>query len=89
MLAYKHHISEHFEEDPSLVFDNGAGKGGTVFLDYDKMVDYLMNDGRRWHICTLEVNINELKFEFNNDWMATILVNKKAIDYFKPLIFKE
>lgn len=81
--AWKHHISENFSKNKSL--KNGAGKGGTIFLNYEKMIEYLKKDGRDWHIAELELNNDPVKLEFNNDWMATILINKKSITGFMAL----
>lgn len=76
MKAWKHHISEHFEDGGTPTSPNGAGAGGTIFLDYDKMICYLKEDGREWHVAELEVYEDELLFEFNCNWMATILCNR-------------
>lgn len=34
VLVWKHHIAEDFEKDPSLLYDNGVGSGGTIFTDF-------------------------------------------------------
>lgn len=51
--AWKHHRAEDFEKDPSLIYPNGVGKGGTIFLDYNKMIQYLKMIGGHWYICEL------------------------------------
>lgn len=85
MKAWKHHIAEHFLNDSIPADKNGAGKGGTVFTDWDKMVEYLKKDGRNWYAAEINVEKDELLFEFGNGYMATILVNKSSLDGFVPL----
>lgn len=89
MLVFKHHISKDFEENPSLVMNNGAGAGATVFTDYNKMLAYLKTDGRSWHVAPLEVEKGELHFNFGNDYMATILCDKSSKENFKPVLWEE
>ena len=83
MKAWKHHIAEHFEEDPSLCRNNGAGAGATIFTDFAAMKDHLEQTGRRWYVAELEVEEDEIS-RINAD-MATILVYKDAVSEFKPL----
>lgn len=85
-LAWKHHIAEHFEDGLCPTHPNGAGAGGTVFIDYKKMIEYLKADGRRWYVAELQLDNDPLLFEFGNDWMATILVDKSSYAGFKPCI---
>lgn len=87
MTIWKHHIAKHFEEDQTLANDpeNGPGYGATVFTNYEKMIDYLKRDGRQWFVCECEVNLCFLRFNFGNDWMATILCDMGSKEGFKPL----
>lgn len=85
-LAWKHHISEHFENGSCPTHPNGAGKGATIFTDYNKMLDYLKQDGRRWHVAELKLENEPLIFEFGNDYMATIQNNCLSEQGFKPCI---
>jgi hypothetical protein len=55
MRAWKHHISQHFIDDPSLLHNNGPAAGAAIFLDYHFMTAFLSKDGREWHICEIEV----------------------------------
>jgi|TARA_R110000751_G_scaffold15422_4_gene50027 hypothetical protein len=83
-IVWKHHISEHFK-DGTLTTDGGAGVGGTVFMDYEKMVEYLKKDGREWYVAELEVDETELEFNFKQNYMATILVNRISKTGYKPI----
>lgn len=80
--AYKHHISEHFNGSDS---HNGAGAGGTIFLDYEKMLRYLKADGRKWHVAELCLRDCPIRFDFENDYMATILVDWASESGFYPI----
>ena len=86
--AWKHHISKHFDEGSMPTSPNGAGKGGTVFIDYEKMIEYLTEDGRNWHIAELDLKDEPLIFEYGNDWMATVTRNIFSKEGFKPCIIK-
>ena len=85
MKAWKHHVAKHFINGSNPTHPNGAGKGGTIFLDWSEMVKYLKNDGRDWYVAEIEVEENELLFEFRNDYMATILVNRTSDEGFVPI----
>ena len=85
MLAWKHHIAENFETGKSPLHPNGAGKGATILLNYHKMLEYLLTTKRRWYICEIEVSPDELLFEFGNDYMATILVDRLSEKGFRPV----
>ena len=85
MKAYKHHISENFTNGKTEIF-SGPAKGSTIFLDYDKMVEYLREDGREWHVCEIVVEKQEYILNFGNDYMATILVDKHATKPFEKLV---
>lgn len=82
--AWKHHISEDFENG-KMPIESGAGKGGTIFLDYKTMIDYLKNDGRRWHVAELDLDRDPIIFNFDNNYMATIDIDKPSKSGFKPL----
>lgn len=88
MKAYKHHISDNFINGNTPIC-SGPAKGSTIFLNYDKMLDYLREDGREWHVCEIEVEKQEYVLNFGNDWMATILVDKPAIKHFKKLVISK
>lgn len=83
--AWKNHISSNFKNGNAKL-DAGAGKGGTIFLDYDKMIAYLLEDGRQWHAAELDLTSELLLYEFGNDWMATILRDIPSIGGFNPII---
>lgn len=70
--AWKHHIASDFIYKLSPTSPNGAGKGGTIFLDFDKMLDYLKCDGREWYIAELSLSETPITFDFGCDYMATI-----------------
>ena len=84
MIVWKNHISEDFKKNPSLLINNGVGIGGTIFLDYNKMVDYLIKNGRRWHVA--EIDMEEHEFKNINNFMAISLVSRYSKSGFKPLI---
>ena len=88
MRVYKHHISSHFEEDPTLLHNNGAGRGGTVFLNFQKMLERLSKSQQDWHYCELDVEEYEIQRNNQDPDLATILVNKKADGSFKSLPMK-
>jgi hypothetical protein len=83
--AWKHHIAEHFEEGLCPTHPNGAGKGGTIFLDYEKMLEYLIEDGRRWYVAELNLVNCPIRYDFTDKWMVTILKSKDSKEGFKPL----
>ena len=83
MKVWKHHVSEHFEENPKLLHNNGVGIGGTVFTDYDKMKEYLKQDPRRFHVVELEMEPYEIKMI--NDFMGVSLVRRISKTDFKPM----
>ena len=85
-LAWKHHVSKHFEDGSMPLSPNGAGKGATIFTDYEKMINYLKEDGRKWHIAELNLKDEPLIFEFGNDWMATVSRDILSEQGFKPCI---
>ena len=82
-LAWKHHVSKDFDNG---IVSGGAGKGATIFLDYDNMIKYLKEDGRKWHIAELKLNNEALIMEYGNDWMATTTRNIPSIEGFKALV---
>lgn len=82
--AWKHHISDHFEAN-LISHDNGAGIGATIFINYDKMIEYLEEDGRKWHIAELSLSDEYLSFDYGNNYMATINKNIPSLNGFKPL----
>lgn len=86
MIAWKHHISEDFEQLGIPCRNNGAAAGATVFLDYELMIAYLKQDGRRWHVAEIRVKQRELVFNLGCPWMATITVARGSREGFKPLI---
>lgn len=79
----EHHLSEHFIETPNLASNNGAGYGATIFLDYDKMIEYLKEDGRTWHICELDLCDNYVDYIFDNTYMVKLLESMSSkLEYF-------
>jgi len=85
MIIYKHHLSEHFESG-KIPINGGIGRNATVFTDFDFMKMYLKKDGRDWHYCEADIDINDLLFNFKNNYMATIKRAYKSKDY-KSLSF--
>ena len=85
-LAWKHHISEDFESGNCPLHPNGAGKGATIFINYEKMIEYLKKDGRRWHVAELLLENEPLIFEFGNNYMATIQRDYLSQRGFMPCI---
>lgn len=83
--AWKHHVSDHFTSADSD--GNGAGAGGTIFLDYAKMLQYLKADGRKWHVAELCLRDCPILFDFANDYMATILIDWPSESGFHPICF--
>lgn len=89
MTIWKVHIAKHFEDDPSLANDpeNGPGYGATVFLNYEKMIGYLKRGiVQKWFVCESEVDSWFLQFDYEVDWIATILCDVGSKEGFKPLI---
>lgn len=84
-FAWKHHLAEDFENGTCPTHPNGAGKGSTIFTDYDKMLRYLKRDGRRWYVAELVLDFEVIQYGFGNSYMATILSNKSSKEGFKPL----
>lgn len=82
-LAWKHHISEDFNDNN---LSSGAGKGGTIFIDYEKMLNYLKEDGRNWHIAELNLYNEPLIFKFKDKWMANVTRDILSDKGFKKLI---
>jgi len=90
MNAWKHHLSADFEQNPILLAKStGPDAGATVFLDYGKMVRYLKENGRSWHVCEFECELDELELIYTNDWIARITVEKISPKGFHPLIVGE
>lgn len=86
--VWKHHISEHFKPIGDIpCHPNGGGKGGTVFLDYETMLQYLKNDGREWHIAELNVNESDIIRNPGNGQTATLLRGIYSDHGFKKLNF--
>jgi len=83
MIVYKHHVSKHFKKGISR--NNGVGEGGTVFLDFNKMKDYLRADGRKWSIAILNMNKEDLHFNMGNEYMATSKISKSCKKGFEPI----
>jgi hypothetical protein len=50
------------------------------------MINYLKEDGRKWHIAELNLKDEPLIFEFGNDWMATVIRDILSEQGFKPCI---
>ena len=83
--AWKHHVSEHFESGETPTHPNGAGAGATIFTDFEKMMEYLQWDGRRWHVCELDLCDEILNYEFGCDYMATVYNDIESKEGFKPI----
>lgn len=85
ITAWKHHVSSDFEPVGNFpVHPNGPGAGATIFLDYDFMIDYLATDGRQWHVCEFQCEMNELEFIYDTCCMARIKVSKDSLLGFFP-----
>tara|TARA_B100001778_G_scaffold334952_1_gene349453 strand:- start:500 stop:2074 length:1575 start_codon:yes stop_codon:yes gene_type:complete len=86
VLVWKHHIAEDFEQDPSLLYDNGVGSGGTVFTDFGKMVNWLSgNDKRRFYVVPIVMNSKDLEFDPSIPFMATSRIEQKSPYRFAPI----
>jgi hypothetical protein len=73
MKAWKHHISEHFEPIGFIpCHPNGGGKGGTIFLNYQTMIEYLKNTEMDWHVAELNVTESQITRHPNNKYLATL-----------------
>lgn len=68
--AWKHHRVEDFDRNP-LKYAN-ASKGGTIFLDYDKMIQYLKMLGGHWYICELILQDELVCLNHNQSWMVDV-----------------
>ena len=66
-------------------FKNGAGKGGTVFVNYQQLKRYLKKDGRRFYVAKILITKNKLDFNFDNKFIATIKISKQSKDGFKRI----
>jgi hypothetical protein len=85
MIAYKHHVSQFFIDHPTAMYSaNAVLIGATIFLDFGAMLDYLRRDGRKWHVCTLNVDRGDYNHDFINMNMVTLLV-EKATSNFVPM----
>ena len=80
MKVYKHHLSENILSGKTPI-DGGIGRNATVFMDFDYMKMYLKKDGRKWYYCEADIDINNLRFNFKNNYMATIIRPYKAKNY--------
>lgn len=83
--AWKHHKASNFISGSSQPHPNGAGAGGTIFLDYERMLEYFGSDVAQWWVCELELQNDPIRFDFGNTPMVTILVNKPSKEGFKPI----
>lgn len=83
MRAWKHHIGQDFIDMPELIHDNGAGKNGTIFLDYNYMLGYLWKERKHYWACELSVELDEI-YRIGV-FMGVMKVDKIAIGPFKPL----
>lgn len=82
--AWKHHVAEDFLVN-GVPVEGGAAYGGTIFLDYDFMLDYLKHDGREWYIAELDLQSVSIRYDFNSTKLATVLDNVVSKEGFKPL----
>ena len=48
-------------------------------------MEYLKKDGREWYVAELEVDETELEFNFKQNYVATILVNRISKTGYKPI----
>lgn len=84
--AWKHHVAEHFEKDPGLLGPgNGAGAGGTIYLDYEYMLQQLRTDKRRWYVAELDLVDEPLVFTSTITERATTTRDIESREGFKPL----
>lgn len=83
--AWKHHRAEDFIKNPSLMHPNGVGKGGTIFLDYNKMIRYLENIGGDWYVCELMLNNDLVILNHSHSWMVDVDHSISSEKGFKPL----
>jgi hypothetical protein len=82
--VYKHHVKAHFDKDPSLYErSNGPGEGGTVFTNYDEMVEHCKAIGGEW--CYCESYVKEIDVKFISGTQGEMLVSYPSLYGFKPL----
>lgn len=90
MIVWKHHIAEHFEQDPTLIEGNGAGIGGTVFRDFFRMKKWLaQNDARRFYVAPIVAKENQLITTEGEEVDRSLMANAKelilAVGPFAPI----
>lgn len=81
MRVWKHIPSETFADAP-----NGGTAGGTIFLSYDKMIPYLLDADRPFHIAELLVRPWEIEVVDTTVGMAVLKVDRFALNGFKPML---
>lgn len=82
--VWKHHVSEDFANG-TPTHPNGGGVGGTVFLSYDRMIPYLFDAGREFHIAELWVRPWEIEVVDDVIGMATLKYARLSLTGFKPM----
>jgi len=65
VLIYKHHIKKHFDQDPTLYYDNEIGEGATVFLSFQDMKACLEKTDTQWCYTKVLVDQNHLRKQQN------------------------
>lgn len=86
MIVWKHHIAEDYEKNGVPTLGNGVGVGGTVFLDFNRMVDWLkQNDKRAFYVAPIDMNVSELEFNQPETFMADSRVKKISVGPFAPI----
>jgi len=83
LTVYKAHIAEHFISG-SVKLDAGVGKGGTVFLNYNTMLERLWDDSRGWYYACITVKPDDILIDPEYPYMAEMLCDVPAT--YSPLI---
>ena len=79
--AWKLHIASDFIANGVPLSPNGVGAGGSVYLDYNKMIDSLDGDYVTYYYCGLD--LIDAPITMDNDFIATIHCNWRSIEGFK------
>lgn len=84
ILAWKHHIAQHFKNDPTLIYNNYADAGGTIFTNFDRMKEYLeSNTSEEYYVAPIIVYEDQISYI--NEHEYKLLYNIPIIGNFAPI----